>query len=794
MPLVSDQRHFFMDYMKVRIIAFVLYLYDNFLIMKQFFAVLIFLSFIPSGFSQNLTWKGYFSYNEIKDLSQSETAIYAASENALFSKNFATNVLKTTNTVDGLSGETITAIHHSTANDKTVVGYANGLVIVINEIDGTLLNVVDIINKQLAPNIKAVNNFYEFENILYVSCDFGIVQYNLATLQFGDTYFIGDAGAEIEVSQTTIYNGNIYAATSNGIRRANITNPNLVDFSQWQQVATGSWMGIEAFGSELIAINQSGQINRYNGTSFGVFSQLPLPAVDIRNSGEYLVITTSQRVYVYSETLSIIAQVNSGSVPDVIPVFTAATVISGTIYIGSTENGVITTSVSNPTTFEFISPSGPLRNNIFAFSASTANLWAVYGAYTPDYNTEPRQYFGVSKYNPENGWLNIPYSDIREPGREVANLVGVSVNPANENQVFISSYSNGLLKFENDVLAEIYDASNSGLETIFPTDPKNENLRIAQGAYDRAGNLWVTNGLIKSPLKVLKTDGSWQSYNMEGILNDYFRARLGKITIDKNNTKWISTYSDGLIGFNENGNVFKKIDNNTGNLPTNYVRTTAVDNNNQLWIGTTGGLRVLPSVDRFSNTDVLTTNPIIILEDEVAQELLYEQFITDIVVDGANNKWVGTADSGIFLLSPNGQETIYRFTSTNSPLPSNNINDIDINGQTGEVFFATSKGLVSFKGIATEASDNLNNVIVYPNPVRPEFSGTVKISGLLDNCNIKIADIEGNLVYETTAEGGTIEWDTTAFGKYKVASGVYLIFIAAADGVETKVKKVMIVR
>ena len=88
----------------------------------------------------------------------------------------------------------------------------------------------------------------------------------------------------------------------------------------------------------------------------------------------------------------------------------------------------------------------------------------------------------------------------------------------------------------------------------------------------------------------------------------------------------------------------------------------------------------------------------------------------------------------------------------------------------------------------------MNNVIVYPNPVRPGYAGTVKITGLLDKANVKITDISGNLVHEVIAQGGTIEWDTTAFGKYKVASGVYMIFVAAEDGVETTVKKVMIVR
>jgi hypothetical protein len=174
--------------------------------------------------------------------------------------------------------------------------------------------------------------------------------------------------------------------------------------------------------------------------------------------------------------------------------------------------------------------------------------------------------------------------------------------------------------------------------------------------------------------------------------------------------------------------------------------------------------------------------------------LLFEQSISDIFVDGANNKWIGTIDSGVFYVSSDGQKTIYQFNTNNSPLPSNTINDIDVNGATGEVFFATSKGLVSFKGTSTAANANLNNVFVYPNPVRPEFTGTVKISGLLDKANVKISDIEGNLVFEAISEGGTIEWDTTAFGKYKVASGVYMIFISSDDGTETKVKKVMIIR
>ena len=315
-------------------------------------------------------------------------------------------------------------------------------------------------------------------------------------------------------------------------------------------------------------------------------------------------------------------------------------------------------------------------------------------------------------------------------------------------------------------------------------------------AFDKTGNLWFNNSLVENGLKTLKSNGTWSSNSMRGVVSN-INENYGTLVIDKNGTKWFVSGANGVIGFNENTTPKFKLaasDDDLGNPLLANARALAIDNRNQLWIGTMGGLRVLPSVDRFMGDEELKTNSIIIMEDGLAQELLYEQFITDIVVDGANNKWIGTADAGVFLVSSNGQETIHRFTRENSPLPSNTINDIDVNPTTGEVFFATSAGLVSYKGTSTKGNDDLSNVYVYPNPVRPEFYGTVKISGLINKANVKITDIEGNLVYEATSEGGTLEWDTMAFGKYRVASGVYMVFIAAEDGVETKVKKIMIIR
>ncbi|MBB4801130.1 ligand-binding sensor domain-containing protein [Flavobacterium nitrogenifigens] len=758
---------------------------------NSFFYVLFLILFQFTQAQNKLSWQGYFSFNEIKDISESSTTVFAASENALFSKSIATNVLKTTTTVDGLSGQTISAVYYSETFKKTIIGYENGLMILVNETDGSILKVVDIINKQLPSNLKKINHFMEYNGLVYVSCDFGIVQFNLNTSKFGDTYFIGDNGAEISVKQTAIFNGFIYAATSSGIRRADINNANLIDYNQWIVVNSGNWSSVETLDTELLAINDSGYLHRFSSNTFVGFSQLPQAAVDMRAKNHNLFITTANTVYVYNNQLVLNRQISNTQVLDNTLNFTCSTAVGDQLFIGTKEKGLFVSSLSNASTFENSTPAGPLRNNIFSLDATPNVLWAVYGDYDTSYDPYNLDSYGISKYN-TSGWLNIPYSEVLE----AKSITRIIVNPTNEKLVYASSFFSGLLKIENDVPTLLYNEKNSGLESITTEGPNYIDVRINATAFDKTGNLWVTNSRIKNGLKVLKTNGQWGSYAMTSILDNAEADSYSSIVVDRNNVKWIGTNRDGVVAFNETTNTFKKMTFGTdaGNLPVADVRSIALDTKNQLWIGTIKGLRVLSNVANFQGDSQLKANPIIIMEDNLAQELMYEQFITSIVVDGANNKWIGTADSGVFMVSPNGQETKYHFTINNSPLPSNVINDIKINGKTGEVFIATNKGMISFNGVATSANDDLSNAYVYPNPVRPNYSGTVKVAGLIDKANVKITDIEGNLVYEITSSGGTVEWDTTAFGKYKVASGVYMVFISAQDGGETKVKKVMIIR
>lgn len=736
---------------------------------------------------QKTAWRGYFSYNDIKQIEATENSIFASSENAYFFKNNLSGELQTTNTVDGLTGQDINAFFHSANYNLTFLGFSDGLMNLINETDRSVRTIIDIRNNQsIAPGFKRINHFYEHNGFLYISCGFGIVVFNLNTLKFGETYFIGTGGMEVNVLNTTVRDNMIYATIeNNGVRVANLSNPNLISFTNWTLFNGTSWKKVVTFQNELIGITNDNQLFRVQNNTETLIENIGAEVQDLKTTQDFLLVTTPSLVKVYNQNLIQMYQYqNIMLTPETF--FNCATIENNILYVGTDTRGVLQTPLNNLSAATFFRPDGPLENRVFKIKITPTRVWAVYGFYSADLNPFPLDLFGISWFS-NNSWNHIPAQNVLG----AVDLSHININPRNPNEVFVSSYHSGLLRLLNDEAVNLFNGSNSTIEPI-----GGNSFRVGSSAFDNQGNLWVTNSRIINGLKKRKTDGEWESFNLGSVILNAGADDILDLVIDKNGVKWMATNRNGLIGFQDNGNITRKLTTGTeaGSLPSAGVRSIAIDNRNQLWIGTRQGLRVLPSVDRFQGNQSLGANAIIILEDDLAQELLFQQTISKIKVDGANNKWIGTTDAGVFLVSPNGQQTLQRFTVDNSPLPSNSITDIDIQPETGEVFFATDRGMVSFRGTATEANDNLRDVFVYPNPVRPGYSGTVKISGLMDRVNLKITDIEGNLVFETTSEGGTVEWDTTAFGRYKVASGVYMIFIASNDGGETKVKKVMIVR
>ncbi len=767
-------------------------------------------------------WQAHFSYNDIVDVVSGNDKIYAAAQNAVFEYDTLTEEIKTITTVEGLSGEQITTILYSEEFQYLVIGYETGLIEVYSEIDNSVLTVVDILEKEnITPANKSINHFYEHEGLVYISTDYGVSVYDLDRLEFGDTYFLGNGGSQIIVNQVTVLNNEIFAACSsaNGLKKADLSNPNLIDFSQWTTVIGGNFVKINTVGEQAYAVRANRAFFEITNTSFTQLFVLPLTPTDTEVSENNLIISNVNTIQVYDENAQLIASYTGNQ--DFDTRFSSAVQINDEVYIGTEDFGVLKTSVSDGLTYTEVKPNGPLFNEIFRLNAESEVVWATFGNYTPAFDPAPLTSRGLS-YLKDEVWENIPFDSVLG----ARDLARISVNPFNPNQVFVGSFHDGILEINNFEPTILYNQENSGLESlVVPGAPNYISIRVSASAFDNDGVLWSMSARAPNPLKSYDPNsGSWQGYDFSSIIEDTLLGEFGffDIAIDNNGTKWIGGYSNGLYAYNESlANPLKNITSEEqNNLPYPRVTALEIDNRNQLWIGTFSGLRVLYNTSGFFDDPNPTLSSIIILEDGIAQELLESQTITDIEVDGSNNKWIGTVDSGVFYFSPDGQNTIYHFTKDNSPLPSNRITDISINPVNGIVYIATTKGMLSFRAGGSKPEETLEDAFAYPNPVRPEYdvlgyndlndiNKGIKITGLTENVNIKITDIEGNLVaeaqsninlrsstanYNFAIDGGTAVWNGKNLANSIVRTGVYLVMISDLDSFETKVLKVLIVR
>ena len=748
------------------------------------------------GYSQNFEdeWTGLFSYASVRGISHGNDQIFAGCENSVFSFDLISQELKTISTVNGLSGESISTIYYSEGFGILVIGYENGLIDLKIDGDEDILKVVDILEKPtIPPDRKRINDFYEYNGNLYISTQFGISLYDLSRLEFGDTYFIGDFGGLLDITQTTVLEPYIYASSlGGGLRRALVENDNLIDFEQWESLSPGirNLKGVVTLSDDIIVARNDNVISRLVGTSLVSIANINEEIVDFNSEDDILTLSTETSIQAYAPGFNLTASVNF--LPDFDFFLQSGISFNGSFYMGTKEQGLLGVPFGTTTATQFL-PDGPILNQSFSVDTSPGQLWVSYGDVSQTFDPFPLDFLGVSNLKDET-WTNLP-SDTEHLSK-ASDLVEITINPFNPDEVYMSSFQKGLLRIIGQVPVILFDETNSDLEKVIIGN-NDAGIRIFGSEFDRDGNLWFVQSKTNDGLIKLTPTGQLQKFNFEALIDGVSELALTDLNISREGFVFFGTQRNGMLGYNPASNSFNRITQTAGNgnLPSTRVRALTFDNQNRLWIGTARGLRVLFNVAGFFEEGAnVESQPIIIEEDGVGQELLVGQTITDIEVDGSNNKWVSTSSSGVFYFSPNGQETLLRFNKDNSPLPSNNVQDIAIDELSGRVYFATINGLVAFDGTSTAPRDNLENVYAYPNPVRPGFTGNVTIDGLTSNANVKITDIEGNLVFETTSEGGSVQWDTSAFGQYKVASGVYMILITTDDALETKVSKVMIVR
>ncbi len=300
----------------------------------------------------------------------------------------------------------------------------------------------------------------------------------------------------------------------------------------------------------------------------------------------------------------------------------------------------------------------------------------------------------------------------------------------------------------------------------------------------------------------MKQGDKWTGFNIP-IVNE---NDLGQILVDKHGQKWIQmrygnmnpnsimVFTDNNTPDNPNDDQSKLLNSmvGNGNIPGTTVLTMAEDLKGEIWIGTEKGVAVFYSPENVFSGYNFDAQRILVTQGLNVQYLLESETVTSIAVDGANQKWIGTDRGGVFLFSEDGTKQIYHFTAENSPLFSDRITCISLN-KDGDVFFATDKGVVSFRASATPGGDTNEDVYAFPNPVKEDFTGYIAVKGLVSNAQVRITDINGTVVYSTRAEGGQAVWDGKNFDGKKARSGVYLVYASNDDGSEKVVTKILII-
>ncbi len=735
-------------------------------------------------------WRTHLPYQNTTGVMVADDRVFCSSTGGLFYYDMIDNTVETLSKTDGLSDNGVVAMDWNDDLQLAVFAYSNANIDIIR--GNEIINIPDIMKKPI-PGDKSVYDIYFFGEQAYLSCGFGIVVLDLKKYEITETYYIGNNGDQLKVNQVSSDGTWLYAATDEGLRKAELSNPFLIDFNSWELEMGlpdpyAKYSGVAHLNDRVyVVVDNPGELEDrvyyYAATWMEGPEALHQVYSEIRRSGAYLVFTGEEGIRVVSEDFLIMRNYDEGRPRS------ALQDENGVLWIADYGRGLVRYENNAE---QLIKPNGPYSGIAYRMASDGGLLYSVSGGVTATYNNVFRA--GILQHFMDDRWRsNIRY--------DFQDLISVVVDPADPDHVYTASWGYGVVEYVEGRPEVIYDETNSTLQSIVPG---GNYLRIGGLTFDADENLWMTNSGVSEPVSVMKKDGTWKSFRAEGKFSDF--SALGDILITEEGHLWgIIHKGGGLFAIDFNGTIddeeddeyqLVSVQDENGRVITNEVFSFAEDLNGNIWLGTNQGILVLYSPGRLFTDGEIFAREIIVPRNDgtnFGDPLLQTEKVTAIEVDGSNRKWIGTADGGAFLVSDNGLEQIYNFNTGNSPILSNSITDICVVGETGEVFFGTENGIISFKGTATAGARNYDDVRVYPNPVRETYYGPIAISGLVAETTVKITDIRGNLVNELDSFGGQAIWDGTDFNGNRVATGTYLLFLADRDATAAHVSKILFI-
>lgn len=722
---------------------------------------------IPVG-----SWRTHLTYHDARALAITPKRVYCASQSGFFFLDKAEEKTYTLSKVDGLSDGGITALAYHAELQVLIIGYENGNLDLLTA-DG-VTNLSQIRDRDFDhPQINHILT-QSGSQLAYLSTGFGIVELDLDRALLRDSYInLGQGGTEIAVFQTAILGDTLFAACEEGLKRASLApNVNRLDFNVWQLLDTPLKQGITNVvshqGQVVFSVDYD-SIYRYDG---GQLEGLAIaPRQDryhcLASSGEHLLVSLDGYIFILAQDGTFQGYDHSPTNRLLQPLEVMMD-SDGTVYYADYQLGLGRFSAAQAQ-YQHFFPPGTYHKSTYQLRYLNGKIGCAAGGTTPAFVGLGRPY---GFYLFENGtWTNYNTIDTLLGSMTISSatdITDLAYRPS-DGQLYYGSFAGGLFR---------YDAAT---QTATPVGNANLRSGITGMVSDNTGNLWVgkIGQSIENRIYRLSPDNevtplggssNFQPYNLATDFagNLWFVSQGTAVAV--NDFPAATVVANGNADFDGN------------------VLSLAQDARGLIWIGTDDGLYEI-------------TNPAQVADGEAA--LIRTPFISGsptmnnsrvlaIAADGGNRLWVGS-DDGVRLFDNNASELIHHFTAQNSPLLDDSVHTIAIEPQTGEVFFGTPKGIISYRADATAAGLVHADVKVFPNPVRPGYAGLLAISGLAANANIKITDISGQLIWQGRANGGSIAWNLTDYQGRRASSGIYLVFSSDNDGEETFVAKFAIV-
>ncbi len=732
-------------------------------------------------------WRTHLSYNTISCITGSKEKVYGASNAGIQVYDKGSNSLGTLDGVKGLNDIGISALQYISEINTLVIGYKNGNLDLLKQ--KQITNYPGIKNTVSSGDKRLHDILYLNDRVLLAS-DFGITEFNPSLGQFGDNYYIVE-GDVIRINDLAKDEQYIYAATEQGIYYADYSD-NLFLPSNWSRLETLSYYNqnyklVESFKGSLIVVmsdfNEDDvlyRIDNFSTSSVLLDNKGNIESIYAGETGLY--VATSTEISVFSNSYALTESIESYPFGPVNPL---ALFVSenGDLWIGDENVGMARKSQGGQ--FEQILRNGPATDKVFDIQSAPGYIYVSAGGFSASFNNLNNP--GMLYFYSEGGWSSYQFD-------QYGDFTNILINKGNPSDVYIASWSDGIIRFLNNEPEEVFNSDNSPLEST------GNDTKVHSLAGDNNGNLAMINHGAQNPLLIKLKNDEWVELpfeELEGTIPE-------EIHWAENNYIWGSLYNSSnlfVIDLNETLSnteddrikILEPLDSRAKPY-TDEIYEIEEDREGNIWISTSEGIGIVYDARFVFEEDIFQPDRPKITEDDFTQFVLRDNIVNDIYSDPANRKWVATKKAGVMVFSPNAERLVSHFTSENSPLLSNNVLSLSMNEENGEVFMGTSEGIISYRSNTSGAREDFSETYVFPNPVKPGYDGPITITGLMNGVNIKITDISGNLVYETVSEGGQAIWYGKTLDGRKVSSGVYLVFITNEDGSKTHIEKILLIR